>query len=735
MRSPFNIFARTPAPAAPFETRRAPLHVEPAAARSAIWPYSGSFADIADEGHQRPPPSFGVPTLVWHVGIWPKAIGGDLDPRTSDPNLALEKRIEIYEDNNRAFFDELSAVLTTLQEHGRVAGTSLRTLKVDRPKLAAKKVHAFEICVPQSLTFTMWWQDAAGRTRPNVSQHSPSPEDLRVRVQAQTHLDHATLSFFIDAAKPWNRGRVVSAKDAPGARRRAIFEHVEAVRAVCSRQIAASHVDLDRIPEAGVGADDARRLLAAANYCYDEIWQELTEAFGLGGLVALDGRTQSNISEVFASFRTLVLASDGLPSPATDQRNAETAALRRKIGLNPAAPAATVGIGPFETFDPNCGEPNTVLKAHWPFIRRMSPGADNRDFVACGVFDWRALFVTSLGSRIENLERDEADNPASIAAGGALPAIDNSPRGLHRPIHQLFLTKGKPHRQQIGRIVERANAVGTMRLYALRNWDTIRNAGIHIRLIGDQLDGILSEWSRQRRDIDKDHPLPVVQEEEDDDDVPAGDYETQKIKDRRIRALNTLIHDTEFKLIQLGADLDTIGQGGSGRLLYAINRAKHFIGEFQRLMTTLNITNVPTWTTYEQFVDRGLAPTFEAIQSTGDRLRSLRDRLQSVTDMVQTGALIVETEATENNTQALKRLAYSSQGVDLGLAVTVFGLFLQLAEKLPARLLSQNAADVVVALLSLLLFALSIALSVRAMRPYWKRRRKRAAARRRAPAK
>ena len=716
MRSPFSVFARNaPAPAAP--QRAAARAGTPSSARDAVWPYSGSYSEILDEGHQRPPPSFGTPTLVWHLGIWPKAIGGDLDPRTDDPNLKLDRRREIYEANNREFFNELGTVLAALQQHGRVAGTTLRKLIVDRPKLAAANVHAFEICEPQSLTFTIWWQDSAGRTTLNTSQASPAPGDLRIRVQAQTHLDHATLLFYLDAGKPWDERRVTSAQNAPGKRRRAIFEHVESVKSICDRQVAGGQVELDRIPEAGVTAEDGRRLLAAANYCYDEIWQDFAAAFGFGALISLDAHAQSTVSEVFASFRTLVIATDGLPTPAGEERSLAAANLRRKIGLA-AAPhgTASTGIGLFETFDHNSGEPNTVLKADWPFIRRISPGADDRDFVACGVFGWRALFVTSLGSRIETAERDEADNPAAIVPGGAVPPIDNSPRGLHAPVQQLFLTKGKPHRQQIGRLVERTNAVGTMRLYALRNWATVRNAGIHIRLIGDQLDGILTKWSKERRVIDSLHP---ISEEEYDD------RETQIIKDRRIRALNKLIHHTEFKLIELGADLDGIGQGGSGRLLYAINRAKHFIGEFRRLLGTMNIDNIPTWTTYDQFVDRGLAPTFESIHSTGDRLRSLRERLQSVTDMIQTSALIVETEATENNTQTLKQLAYNWQGIDMGLAVTVFTLLVQIVATLPADISTATWKDwIAIALVPFLTIFSALLIWRSIIRPWLKRKRK-----------
>ena len=70
---------------------------------------------------------------------------------------------------------------------------------------------------------------------------------------------------------------------------------------------------------------------------------------------------------------------------------------------SPAAPyipqgveTASVGTAPFATFsaDPRFAadglEPNAVAKAYWPLVRRITPRADFREHVACGVMDWRA---------------------------------------------------------------------------------------------------------------------------------------------------------------------------------------------------------------------------------------------------------------------------------------------------------------------------------------------------------
>src|SRR5437588_7344525 len=88
-------------------------------------------------------------------------------------------------------------------------------------------------------------------------------------------------------------------------------------------------------------------------------------------------------------FRGLVLSTRGTGEPSA------------------AAATATTGGEPFRRFD--VVEANSVLKGFWPFFRRIRSEADYRDWVACGVFDWRALYVSSLGSQSEFHDLDEGD--------------------------------------------------------------------------------------------------------------------------------------------------------------------------------------------------------------------------------------------------------------------------------------------------------------------------------------
>src|SRR5262249_40280421 len=76
---------------------------------------------------------------------------------------------------------------------------------------------------------------------------------------------------------------------------------------------------------------------------------------------------------------------------------------------------------------------------------------------------------------------------------------------------------------------------------------------------------------------------------------------------------------------------------------------------FRRLVKTLEVQNVQSWVSYEQFVWRGLEPAFEYVASVGRRVRSLRDRLQTVSETIETSALVGQSAATRYNTAVLRQ--------------------------------------------------------------------------------
>jgi hypothetical protein len=458
---------------------------------------------------------------------------------------------------------------------------------------------------------------------------------------------------------------------------------VESVQRICSTDRAASPDDL--VPPDDLDPSEDGELLRARNLLYVRIWEELTREmdFSLQGLAGERG-------EVFANFRGLVM-------PAAVSSG------------GPVTPLAKFSADP--KFDADGPEANAVIKAYWPFARRITPAADYREFIACGVMHWRALYITALGASSQydpeedrpqaisdKGERDIGVRPEEVA-GDADSTLDDDGSvwkrrrdGHNHPVRYLLLTKGQPNRRQIGRIVERINAMGTMRLFALKDLEAIRGADGPIRMLGQELDMITGQWSSKRQLVEgltSFWKLDSARYSPDYDSIqrdlkyvstpgPVGilirllgrvlyfmvmpsrakrvfhEEQNNRVLDAKYQLLYRISSRIEGRLIKLGATLDQLGQKAVGGLHFRINRSRHYVREFRVLLKTLNVGSVPTWVSYEQFVMRGLQPAFDEISDTGRRLRALRARLGTVTEMIETSALVGQSAATRHNTAVLR---------------------------------------------------------------------------------
>ena len=524
----------------------------------------------------------------------------------------------------------------------------------------------FYVASPGSIRFTLWWSDANARSDPE-----PTPEALRVKVFAGAHRDYVTLSFYLDAGKAWNRPPPGAGAPMSGVQRKRIFSEVDRVRSICDARMVAEQqgdrpIDQESLPEHGVSGADAGALLAASQFLYGKVWDDFCRDMGLDRLPGAE------TARVFANFRGLVMATDGLP---------EAAEPRKFPGSS--------GADPFPRFKGNGGidhtgtrssdppnEANAVVKAFWPFVRRITPDADRKEFVACGVMSWRALYVTALNCPPSHSLEEEARNSLTEVPQGQLPVVQReaAAKGAGEPVRYLLLTKGEPHRRQIGRIVERINSMGTMRLIALRDYNIIRDASTHIQLRGQELDTMMRKWSTGRADIRN-----VFGPRKEG----KSNEERRPIQDEEDRAIQELADKVESDLIELSAALDAVGDQADHGLHFRINRSRYYVCEFESLLASLKISNIETWVTYDQFVTRGLKPAFDFIDGVGVRLLGLRARLQSVLEGIETSALVKQSAATRENTAQLRSIADEFARLQkllriLGLVVAGAGLLITL---------------------------------------------------------
>jgi hypothetical protein len=545
----------------------------------------------------------------------------------------------------------------------------------------------------------------------------------------------------MDIGQRWNEAHATIANPAHGSRRRRLLEAVADIRTICEAQFgspepgATAPVDQPAVPEILQSPDQRNdqqlheALKAARNLLYVDLWELFSAEMQCRLEDIAGGR-----GEVFANFRGLVMSTDGLDTtvpPVYQPKGQATAS----VGT-----ATFANFSRDERFQADGAEANAVVKAFWPFVRRITPRSDYREFVACGVLGWRAIYVTALGSSSQYTERHER-NPSAIEEGEysirvrpdllpgnekpfAAPSeaghFDSLVRsrmgrsGNNHPVRYLLLTKHEPHPRQIGRIAERINTMGTMRLYALKDWTAIRNADPYIRILGQELDQITENWGSNRRLINELRTLKQVRALKEEirrlaregvgflpgegtptwtrerleplkDALPGytprspmnplvrlfwrirffynwsryGELmrgmENDAVADIRHSALYEISNKVETDLIDISAKLDKMGFGATGGLHFRLNRSAYHVKEFQILLKTLQVGNIPTWVSYEQFVRRGLAPAFDYMASVGKRLRAVRARLLTITETIETSALVGQSAATRHNTAVLRQ--------------------------------------------------------------------------------
>ncbi len=626
--------------------------------------FSEELKAIKKESHRSPRPTFGVPTLAWHIGIWPKP---EFDWLDAEVNISIsehgEAKADTYEEicsrdaeNKRAFFEGINDVIERLQSNSanQFRDRNVAMKMGDPPGWVtspsydkgdpARRPAPFPVVQESSLAFTLWWYSATAEGQTAVPG-DPSPEALRVRVQVEAQRDHITLSFFLDASKPWNADRLCVSAAATGALRKQILAHAESVEEICGARARGRNPIEPIVPERDLGTDQAdsrakaETLLEAANFLYDDIWAKFLEDFDL----TLE-KLATPRGQIFANFRTAILSTSGVP---------------REDATGDAPQDA------FDRFDSSANECNAVMRGFWPFVRRMTPYADEKEHVACAVMGYRALYVTALNTDTTYVAGQECKSRLQEVPAGALPEMPdpNDPSAVispdderfdNFPMRALLLVKGDPNVRQLGRIVERFNSLGTMRIFALKSYPLVRDASNHIRICGERLDEVVGVWTQRRKSIEdfyreKKNRLKKKRGEISKDDE-------QELSDLQNKDLSDLADATERHLLSIHSDLDVVSKRIPGGLLFRVSRAVFYADMIRVTVKLLKIKNIETWVTYEQFLERSVLPTYEFISRTGARLERLRGRLQVITQSIQTSSVYLQTLATRQNTEELRNL-------------------------------------------------------------------------------
>lgn len=220
---------------------------------------------------------------------------------------------------------------------------------------------------------------------------------------------------------------------------------------------------------------------------------------------------------------------------------------------------------------------NAIVSSYNKLISSAQLSDKSMEFVVCSMLDYRTVYASTLGSYLND-------------ASSALP---NNEKDFTSPVLYCILLSEDLNKKQIGRLIERINALGVSRIAALKGLEVMRIVGREIQAMGLRLNNIISS--------DKTQDCKQIQ------------------IDQFLIELNSL----------------TAGNAGSSNTIvegvtYRIARSDYYASLIETRLRDLRIERIEGWQPYDEFLRRRLFPTFKFIQDIGDRIRILRRRVDSV---------------------------------------------------------------------------------------------------------
>ena len=386
-----------------------------------LWTYAEEYNRNVGEGQQKPPPAFGCPTLVMHVGVWQKRQSDE--DRSFDESTAVERKFGFFDEHNEKFVEEANRFFTSLQKLGRVLRkgesedliSTRSCLKACSPPIVAGAVvrAAKKLTNSRTTNLSRCRLRCGGRIANPISSLFSTSASLILGSApsgcASRFTPYGPRRYFVLYRRGetlWPPADILSSRgQGPGHRRPPprISNYLRTIREVSAQQIAEGYVERDRLPERGVAAETGQELLEAADYLYDGVWRDFMTSFDIqDGALGGGGQKGGFRRGTVRGFPRCGDVGSGLDTPPNRVRASRAAELRSDLKVkepeNPRERNANVGVGQLNTFDFENNEPNTILKSLWPFLRRMTPWADYKDFVGCGLIGKRLIYVSPLGA-------------------------------------------------------------------------------------------------------------------------------------------------------------------------------------------------------------------------------------------------------------------------------------------------------------------------------------------------
>jgi hypothetical protein len=260
-----------------------------------------------------------------------------------------------------------------------------------------------------------------------------------------------------------------------------------------------------------------------------------------------------------------------------------------------------------------------IVDALWPAVKEFYSAAEpatvalealaKPEFVATFFQDGRSIYISSLG-RLANKSLSQRQEPV-----------------------RYTVICSYTNRWELGRLVERINNMGTLRLAAIHNIAELQDASDKMRTLYDN-------WQANG-------------------------------------------HNSDFDLKSFSVDVEKLGSNIDPGLAYRIERSVYYVKSFVAIRKGLRERRLEGFQPYKNFVQRRLGGTFDFIERIGIRYRELRSEVE----------LALERERTENITrlqEAAVSVNANIESIQASIDVTIHNL--QESQEQSNNLLRQTVA-------------------------------------------
>jgi hypothetical protein len=525
------------------------------------------YDDLMGGARRKPALPIAGPAVTWHLAFWaPDDLNDPNDP--NDPTLKREIWVKTIEKFILALYHRLKD--RKLNPYTRSLGKEKKQLYLLNNIYRTTDKTGDS---PEPLR-------TKGATRYQTFRVRFYYGSMPVSVSFELHDEYFTLSTIIDLAWPAD---VEPTPDEEGDC--ATIEGLKKDRTAIKRltkaikdfnEIAGEHYKQAKLQRSEKDNKPVHRQAFEKPYLniYHTIWDDFFERiFDCPYKAIKEGR--SKLGGVFADFRGFVAAVGEKTFISGPGKYLSKDSLEQRIGIKYFG--AREAVHRADVLLP-------WLKADEGFAQADEAKEPDRtepvEFTLSLLLRKRALFATALGAQLSRR------------------------RGQQGPITYIVLAKN-PARWQVGRLIDRLQMLGTLRLAALYNLPHLIRADAQLRNLEDSIKEFMS---------------------------PPLQGQPQKLEDK-LPGWSTTVNEIERQPKDGQADGKTQFAGG---LAYRVERSGYYRSQFEGHLDDFRISRIEGFSPFDEAVNRRLAGDYELIRTVGEHHKRLQKILAGLDRRVQT---------------------------------------------------------------------------------------------------